>query len=317
MNVGQAIMPAARLSAGSERPPGKAARSQDWLPHTKGTHLNSRILITGATRGLGRAIAQQLWQSGASLALVARSASALDQLRAEWQAEGSPRLWTLAADLADPAAPAHIAAELGRHWTTLDGLVNNAGIVGPIGPAWENDPAEWQRAIQVNLLSPAALCRLLLPSMTAGASIVNLSGGGATSPRPNFSAYATAKAGLVRFTENLAHEAAARGVRVNAVAPGAMNTEMLEAVLRTNPEMVGREFESAVKQKAKGGVPPEKAAELVVYLLSGIAEGITGRLISAVWDPWPNLAAYTADLAATDIYTLRRITPEDRGKEWK
>jgi 3-oxoacyl-[acyl-carrier protein] reductase len=96
-----------------------------------------------------------------------------------------------------------------------------------------------------------------------------------------------------------------------------MNTEMLEAVLRTKPEMVGREFERAVEQKAKGGVAPERAAELVVYLLSAAAEGVTGRLISAVWDPWQNLAGYAAELAATDIYTLRRITPEDRGKQWK
>ena len=276
-----------------------------------------RILITGATRGLGLATARQLWAAGASLALVARSQEALDRLRIEWQAEGSDRWWSLAADLADPGTPARIAEALGvAGWGALDGLVNNAGIIGPIGPAWENDPGEWQRALQVNLLAPAALCRLLLPAMPPGAAIVNLSGGGATSPRPNFSAYATAKAGLVRFSENLAQEAAARGVRVNAVAPGAMNTEMLEAVLRARPEQVGREFERAIEQKSKGGVAPERAAELVVYLLSPASVGITGRLISAVWDPWPKLAEYAADMAGGDIYTLRRITPEDRGKQW-
>lgn len=247
---------------------------------------------------------------------MARSQEALDRLGSDWQATGSARLWTLAADLSDPQTPARIAGGLAAHWNSLDGLVNNAGIIGPIGPAWENDPAEWQRALQVNLLAPAALCRLLLPAMAPGGAIVNLSGGGATSPRPNFSAYATAKAGLVRFTENLAQEAAARRVRVNAVAPGAMNTEMLEAVLRANPEQVGREFDRALAQKAGGGVAPERAAELVVYLLSPACEGVTGRLISAVWDPWRGLAGHAVELSGSDIYTLRRITPEDRGKQW-
>jgi 3-oxoacyl-[acyl-carrier protein] reductase len=271
-----------------------------------------RVLITGATRGLGLAIARQLWDAGASLGLVARSQDALNRVFTE----ASPRFWTLADDLADPAAPARIAGAVKRHWGGLDGLVNNAGIIGPIGPAWENDPDEWQRTLQVNLLSPAALCRLLVPLMPPVSSIVNLSGGGATSPRPNFSAYATAKAGLVRFTENLAREAAVRGIRVNAVAPGAMNTEMLEAVLRARPEKVGSEYSRALEQKGKGGVPPARAAELVVYLLSPASAGISGRLISAVWDPWPQLALHAADLAAGDIYTLRRITPEDRGKKW-
>ena len=251
------------------------------------------------------------------MALVARSQEALDRLRTEWHAEASARWWSLAADLAHPQTPARIGESLqAAGWGALDGLVNNAGIVGPIGPAWENDPDEWQRALQVNLLAPAALCRLLLPAMPRGAAIVNLSGGGATSPRVNFSAYATAKAGLVRFSENLAYEAGVRGVRVNAVAPGAMNTEMLEAVLRARPEQVGREFERAIEQKSKGGVAPERAAELVVYLLSPASAGITGRLISVVWDPWPKLADYAAEIAGSDIYTLRRITPEDRGKQW-
>ena len=265
------------------------------------------ILITGASRGLGRATAELLTGLGANLALVSRTGAAID---------GPAAHLTIAADLADPEAPAHIATAVTQRWERVDALINNAGIIGPIGPLAGNDWREWQQAMQVNLLAPIALCQLLIPRMPAGSAIVNLSGGGATSPRPNFGAYATAKAGLVRFTENLAVELAGQGIRVNAVAPGAMNTRMLEAVLEAGAGVVGGEFSKAVEQKNKGGVAPEKAAELVAWLAGPGSQGVSGRLISAVWDPWRTLAAHAGELAGSDIYTLRRITPEDRGKRW-
>lgn len=268
------------------------------------------ILVTGASRGLGRAVAERLWEMGANLGLVSRTPV---EGFAPASAPGQHH-FTIAADLADPAAPDAIAAAVASRWEKLDGLVNNAGFIGPIGALAANDWEGWEQAIRVNLLAPVALCRLLIPRMPAGAAIVNLSGGGATSPRPNFGAYATSKAGLVRFTENLAVELAAQGIRVNAVAPGAMNTQMLEAVLEAGAGAAGPEFGKAVEQKTKGGVPPEKAAELVAWLASPGSAGISGRLISAVWDPWQGLPARAAELG--DIYTLRRITPEDRGKKW-
>ena len=268
------------------------------------------ILLTGASRGLGRAVAERLWELGANVALVSRTAC--DGF-APATAPGQHH-FTIAADLANPAAPDTIAGVVAGRWDHVDGLVNNAGVIGPIGPLTGNDWEGWEQAIRVNLLAPVALCRALIPRMPAGASIVNLSGGGATAPRPNFGAYATSKAALVRFSENLAVELAAQGIRVNAVAPGAMNTQMLEAVLEAGAGAAGPEFGKAVEQKTKGGVPPEKAAELVVWLASPASAGISGRLISAVWDPWPGLAERATELG--DIYTLRRITPEDRGKKW-
>jgi 3-oxoacyl-[acyl-carrier protein] reductase len=149
-----------------------------------------------------------------------------------------------------------------------------------------------------------------------GGSIVNLSGGGATSPRPNFSAYATAKAALVRFSENLAREAAPLGVRVNCVAPGALNTDMLRDVLLAGRERAGPEYERALEREKKGGDPPEEAARLVAFLLSDESRAITGRLISAVWDPWRSLMEHEDELRESDLFTLRRIGLADRGKEW-
>ncbi len=280
-------------------------------------HLAGRhVVLTGASRGLGHAIARQLWQAGAHLALVARSASIGDGGALGPAAVPGQQLLAVAADLADPEAPAAIAARVGEHWPHVHALINNAGVIGPIGTLEENDWAGWEQTIRVNLLAPVALCRALLPRMPAGGAIVNLSGGGATSPRPHFGAYATSKAGLVRFSENLAVELAARRIRVNTVAPGPMNTRMLDAVLEAGESAAGKEFSKAVDQLKQGGVAPEKAAELVVWLVSEESAPVTGRLISAVWDRWAELGAHAPELAGTDIYTLRRITPEDRGKKW-
>ena len=273
------------------------------------------VLITGASRGLGREIAGTFSRHGADVFLVARSAEPLTALTAQL----GPHAAHLAADLADPAAPARIFQALAAFSPRIDILVNNAAIVGPIGALDENDWALWQTTIQVNLVAPAALCRLAIPCMRArgGGVILNLSGGGATSPRPFFSAYATAKAGLVRLTETIAAEAGRYGIRANAIAPGAMNTEMHDAVLRAGPARAGEtEYRRALEQIDTGGTDPVTPAELAVFLASDAAASITGRLISAVWDPWKNLPARAAELTESDVYTLRRIVPQDRGLRW-
>ncbi len=278
------------------------------------------ILITGASRGLGAAIAAEFWANGSTLLLAARDAARLASLRDSLLPSARPgqHIHLLPTDLSDPAAPAQLLASALSLVPRLDVLVNNAAIVGPIGPFASNSPAAFAQTLQVNLLAPAELMRAAIPSMAAsgGGVIINLSGGGATSPRPNFSAYATAKAALVRLSETIAVEYASANIRVHCVAPGAMNTEMLEAVLRSSPEAAGPEFRKALEQKEKGGADPAIAARLCVYLASPQAQSISGRLLSAVWDPWTSLHEHAADLAAGDIYTLRRIIPEDRGKNW-
>jgi NAD(P)-dependent dehydrogenase (short-subunit alcohol dehydrogenase family) len=181
------------------------------------------------------------------------------------------------------------------------------------------DTAEWLSAIHVNLLGTMLMCQAVLPGFRARAygKIINFSGGGATSPRPRFSAYAASKAAVVRFTENLAQELDGTGIFVNAVAPGAVNTRMLAEVLAAGPEKVGSSaFSDAQKQQRQGGTSPDRAAELCCMLLSPEGDGITGRLISAVWDNWESLPTHKSELNGTDVYTLRRIVPRDRGFDW-
>jgi NAD(P)-dependent dehydrogenase (short-subunit alcohol dehydrogenase family) len=280
------------------------------------------IVITGASRGLGKAIAQACWTHGANLLLAARSKAALEAQRSEFlrtPVREKQIAEICAADLSKHTAVETITSKALGYFSAAHGLINNAGILGPIGKSWENNWRDWEATIRVDLLAPIELCRAFAPWMiqTGGGSIVNLSGGGATGPRPNFTAYATAKTGLVRFSEILAHELKSTGVRVNSVAPGAMATDMLKEILDAGPDKVGAdEFNKVLAQSRSGGTPPERAAELCAFLCSDRAKEITGRLLAAAWDPWEKLEARADELNASDVYTLRRIVPEDRGKKW-
>ncbi len=277
-------------------------------------------VVTGASRGLGTAIARQFRLEGARLLLVARSEETLERLRRELAACGTsgeaPQI--VACDLADPASPARIIEEAQRRLGGVRVLVNNAACQGPIGPAWENDWTEWERTFRVNFLAPADLCRRVVPLMSStGGKVINISGGGATGPRPFFTAYGAAKSALVRFTETLAGETRAAGIDVNSVAPGAMNSRMTEEVLAAGPARAGeREYRDAERTCASGTETMERAAALCVYLASPVSNGITGKLISAVWDPWTTLHEHLDDLRRTDVFTLRRIVPADRGLPW-
>lgn len=277
-----------------------------------------RIVLTGASRGLGRTLAAVLWAAGADLRPVARSAEALGRLAEALvpSAADGQELAPLALDVAAPEAPGRIFAD---GWGAVDVLINNAAIQGPIGPLWQSPMEAWRRTLEVDLLAPAALAAAAVPLMAArgGGVIVNLGGGGAAAGRPNFSAYAAAKAGLVRLTECLAAEAAALGIAVTAVAPGAMPTAMLDAILSAGEARAGAaELAAAEKGAAAGEEAMAPVVALCLYLARRPRPHLSGRLIAARWDDWRALEAHADELAASDIYQLRRILPGDRGKDW-
>jgi NAD(P)-dependent dehydrogenase (short-subunit alcohol dehydrogenase family) len=278
-------------------------------------------LVTGASRGLGREIAAELASAGASVVLVARDANELERVKLALEPRLRPEasVTCCAADLSDQAAIRVIEDSLGASRMQPDILVNNAATQGPIGRFWENDWREWVISFGLNAFAPLRLCQVLLPGMVQRrrGKIINLSGGGATGPRPGFSAYGAAKTLLVRFTETLAEEVKPFGIDVNAIAPGVMQSAMTQAVIAAGPEKAGRkEYDAAVKL---GQGTPEvvaRAARLCVFLASPASNGITGRLISAAWDPWETLAAHREEIAGSDVYTLRRIVPADRDMAW-
>lgn len=282
--------------------------------------MNQNVLITGASRGLGAAMVKAFWKTGANLVLVARNEKALNTLISTLEPRQGQSAYPLGCDLSAPGAVKTIIQKARGQFEHLDVLINNAAIQGPIGPSWENDWEDWRQALDVDLFASIDLSRRcaawMIPQRKG--KIICLSGGGAASSRPNFSAYAVAKAGLVRFCEVLADELRVHNIQVNCIAPGAMATVLLDEIIKTGPERAGqKEYESAMKiQEQNGGALPDRAAQLAVFLASAASDGVTGKLISAVWDPWESLPDYVEDLQNTDIYTLRRIVPKDRGKSW-
>ena len=278
-------------------------------------------LITGANQGLGKTIAREFMQAGANVMLCARDESKLAAAVTELRDLCPPgqRVEGIPADVSKKTDVDRLIASALAMSSQIHILVNNAGVYGPKGPVEDVDWDEWVQAMEINLFGSILTARALLPHFRSHryGKLIQLSGGGATAPLPFISAYAASKAGIVRFMETLAEEVRADGIDVNSIAPGALNTRLLDEVLESGPEKVGKFFyERSLLQKSSGGTPLERGAELAVFLASAASDGITGKLISAVWDPWEQFTEYKDDLQKTDIYTLRRIVPKDRGLVW-
>ena len=277
-------------------------------------------LITGGSQGLGKVIAEHFVREGAQVALCARGERELFATRDEL-ARLAPNQKVLAktCDVSSEQQVTELVSFALRELGSLEALVLNAGVYGPMGPTESVDLAAWRRAMDINLFGVLLPCRAVIPHIKQAGrgKIVILSGGGATNPMPNISAYAASKAAVVRLMETLAEELRACRVDVNAIAPGALATRLVDEVLAAGPDKVGQAFFEKNRQwKEKGATPPQLGAALAVYLASAASDGITGKLISAQWDPWAQLHEHRDDLEKSDIYCLRRIVPEDRGRRW-
>ena len=278
-----------------------------------------RAVVTGASQGLGLAIAHQLLADGAKVLICARNQTDLSAAHAKLDAAYPGRAFAVPCDIAQEAAVEALAANATALLGGVDILVCNAGVYGPKGAIDTLDWNAWVDALQVNLIGTVYCCRVFLPLLRQAkrGKVLIISGGGATKPLPFLSAYAASKAGVVRFAETLAEELKLEGIDVNAIAPGALNTRLLDEVLAAGPEVVGEAFYNAsVKQRDNGGTPLSVGAELCAYLASAESDGVTGKLISAQWDPWRRIAEFQNELIASDIWTLRRIIPAERGKNW-
>lgn len=276
-------------------------------------------LITGGSQGLGKAIAGRFLVEGANAVLCARGEKELLATRDELAKQfPSQKVLAKICDVSSETQVNELVAFALRELGPLHALVLNAGIYGPMGATESVSLEEWRRAMDINLYGVLLPCRAVIPHFkkSGHGKIVILSGGGATNPLPNISAYAASKAAVIRLMETLAEELKTFRVDVNAIAPGALATRLVDEVLAAGPEKVGAAFYEKNKQwKDKGATPLDLGANLAVYLASAQSDGITGKLISAQWDPWEKLHELKGDLSG-DIYTLRRIVPKDRGKTW-
>jgi NAD(P)-dependent dehydrogenase (short-subunit alcohol dehydrogenase family) len=279
-----------------------------------------KAIITGASQGFGLAVAAAFLKQGAAVTLCARQSENLAAAVADLKKTfADSTIASVCADVSRPADVELLIQTAAQQMGGIDTIVSNAGIHGAKGPIDSVDWEEWSNAIDINLKGTVLVCKFALPYLKKNGygKIILLSGGGATKPMPCLSAYAASKAAVVRFGETLAVEVKNFNIDVNSVAPGAMNTRLLEDVIAAGPDKIGDElFQQLLKQKAEGGAPLSKGADLCVYLASNASDGITGKLISAIWDPWETLSTYKQQLQNSDIFTLRRIIPSDRGETW-
>ncbi len=270
-------------------------------------------IITGAGRGIGRAIALAFAQEGADMLIASRTLPEVAKTAEEAQALGR-RALALKVDVSNRAEAEGMVAQALEDFGRVDILVNNAGGYGSIGPLVDNDPEKWVQTVRINLFGSFFCARAVLPFMIGQrrGKIINLSGGGASSPLPNFSAYAASKAAIVRLTETLAEEVKGFNIQVNAIAPGAVNTRLMDEVLAAGAAAGEKMLAQTHRQKETGGVPPERAAALAVFLASEESDGLSGRLISAVWDDWQSMNSCIDQIMASELYTLRRVTESPR-----
>lgn len=257
------------------------------------------VCLTGY-RGLAERLLVRLTEAGFRVSCLVRSAEAMNPLR-----ERFPTAYFHHGDVADPGS-CREWLESSERWGAVGALINNAALPGPGGRLHEVDFEEYRRSIEVNLTAPSFLCHLALrhwEDRRRAGVLINLSGGGATSPRPTFSAYAITKTALVRLTETIAVEYPKH--RAYAISPGALMTPMIEAILRMDPKKVHPgDFAEAERRSREGGVDPDKAANLVLWLLQEQPEHLNGRLIHAIWDDYRRAPRYSPEVG---WWTLRRI----------
>jgi len=282
---------------------------------------NKVAIITGANQGLGLEIAKKYAAAGANLMLCARNGILLDGALKEIKQFIAKDQIVLAqqVDISKDREVSNLVKSTLKELDACHILVNNAGIYGPKGNVEDVDWAAWIKAIEINVYGSVLMCRELIPHFKKQryGKVIQLSGGGATNPLPKISAYAVSKAAIVRFAESLAEEVREFGIDVNALAPGALNTRMLEEVLMAGPDVVGKDFyEKSLKQKESGGASKDRAADLALFLASSRSNGITGKLISAAWDNWEEWPNHISELNNTDAFTLRRIVGRDRNIDW-
>ncbi|TSC88104.1 MAG: short-chain alcohol dehydrogenase [Microgenomates group bacterium Gr01-1014_5] len=266
-------------------------------------------IITGGSRGIGFAIAKELSSQGANVVICSRNQEELNKAVEKLSVKYN-KVFGQVADVScfnDCEKLVNLAlSKTGR----IDILVNNAGIYGPVGLLETNDPEAWLNVLSINVLGAVYCSKLVIPHMKkqGAGKIINLAGAGVggTKPLPRFSGYYTSKAAIASLTENLASELQTENIQVNAIAPGGVASDLNLNLLKLDKSIVGEEmYQTAKTLKEQGGTPPELAAKLVAFLVSKGADHITGRLLSAKWDPIKELQK--SDAFTQNLYRLRRI----------
>jgi len=259
--------------------------------------LQGVALVTGASRGIGRAIAERLASAGMKVAVAARTE---DEIKEVAQAiDGYP----LILDVTDREAVARTVAMVENELGAIELLVNNAGIIESGGPAWERDAAEWWRVFEVNVLGPFLLTQAVIPRMIERqrGRIINIGSQSAHSKideSPTYSAYMGSKAALSRMTEAIAYDARPHGVSVFAMRPGSIRTALVEKMLV--------DLGDAAKDIPDNiWTAPETAGDVVALIATGALDALSGRHIDARVGDWRTLPDRIDEIIADDLFAIR------------
>lgn len=275
------------------------------------------IIITGGSVGLGFEFAKHFISIGSNIIICARNKKNL--LKAKCVLESlkkkNQKIFAYKIDVSNQSDVRRLYKNVSKKFKHIDILISNAGVYGPKGTLESTSWKEWESAFKINCFGSIYFIKVFLELLKKSrkGKIIQLSGGGATSPLPNLSCYATSKAAIVRFTETLSHEIAKYNIDINCIAPGALNTRLLDEIIKAGPKKVGKQyFKKSLVQKETGGQDMQKALELCDFLCSEYSNGITGKLLSAQWDNYNEIKRLKKKINNSDVFTLRRIVGKDR-----
>jgi len=242
-----------------------------------GDFAEAVVVVTGAGRGVGQAVAERFHAEGAEVVAARRRASTREATRERW--------WELAFDVADPDQVATAVAAILDRYGRVDVLVNAAAVFGPVGLSAEIAYEDYLQTVSVNLHGTFLTCRAVLPSMMERrrGKVVNFSSSAGILHQPGQVAYNVSKAGVISLTKTLAAEVWPFGVHVNAMCPGPVDTDMIGDLLaRRPPELVRRNFELFAEKRDAGLLwEPSEATDLVVFLASPASDRITGQYVQS------------------------------------
>ena len=264
--------------------------------------MNRNYIITGSSEGLGAALAKKLLLEGNQVFGISRRGNReLDQFG---------NFVDFKVDVTNLDDISSLFKKIVCDYPRLHGVVHAAAVNGPIGQIEDILPEDWAHAIQINLFGTYNLilnCAKYFREVKFG-NFVALSGGGATSPMPRMTAYASSKTATVRLVESVARDFDdLPEVTFNSVAPGIMKTKMINEIIQAGPEMVGHDYHSRILNFQTNGTDSiEKAVDLISFLIASDGHGVTGKLLSAVWDDWSNNFKNSEYLRDREIHTLRR-----------
>jgi NAD(P)-dependent dehydrogenase (short-subunit alcohol dehydrogenase family) len=260
-------------------------------------------IVTGGGRGFGRAIALGLARAGAAVAVIARTATQLDETVAQIEAAGG-RAIALPADVTVQAEVERVVAQTEARLGPVDLLVSNAALSDPVGPIWEIDPDVWGRTLETNVMGTLRFCNAAMKGMAARGQgrVIVVSSGAGLFAGPYDSSYRVSKTALIRLAEIMALEGEPAGIKVFSIRPGVLSTTLHHSATMTE---AGRKYIPEFGERAaRGASDPALAAECCVFLASGAADALSGRYLSATED-FRALAARAAEIKEQNLQVLR------------